>query len=139
MPDDMDRVLAQNFGDDDAGGEAGGRQDGLLFSDNKSQKGVLQRLAQVSKTEDYRQQLLLGDFESREDATRVVAAIDERTRYGVDIGPVVDLVAAWSAVRGAQGGRVHSLITGVTRREVGVYGDMKDRIKDKVGKKQEQL
>ena len=84
------------------------RQDGIISAKSSQYVGPLQKLATAVKGEtEYRQALLLSTFLSREDATRVVAALDERRRYGANIQPIVDLITAWAAVVGADGGRVH--------------------------------
>jgi len=92
-----------------------------VFSGGKSQyESVMKILAKAvgDPDKDYRQALLLSTFLDRDDATRVVAALDERKRYGVDITPVVDLIHAWAAVKGASGGRVESLIQGQTHQSI---------------------
>ena len=63
---------------------------------------ILAKAVSAPDTE-YRNALVLASFLNREDATTVVAALDERRRYGVSITPVVDLITAWSAVVGAGG------------------------------------
>lgn len=92
-----------------------------VFSGGKAQyESVLKILAKAASDpdRDYRQALLLSTFLNRDDATKVVAALDERKRYGVDITPVVDLIHAWAAVQGARGGRVESLIEGQTHQSI---------------------
>lgn len=92
-----------------------------VFAGGKAQyESVLKILAKAASDpdRDYRQALLLSTFLSRDDATNVVAALDERRRYGVDITSVVDLVTAWSAVQDAKGGRVQSLIEGQTHQSI---------------------
>ncbi len=116
------------------------RQGSAITATGKNYTGVLQRLAvAVAKKdtdEQYRQALLLATFLSREDATRVVAALDERRRYGVDITPVVDLITAWSAVAGATGGRITSIVEGITH-QVQTLNTSKEYQKMKQGEKKE--
>jgi len=97
------------------------KQGDSLFSGGKTQyESVLKILAKAASDpdKDYRQALLLSTFLNRDDATKVVAALDERKRYGADITPVVDLIHAWAAVQGARGGRVQSLIEGQTHQSI---------------------
>ncbi len=101
--------------DDD---ESGDKAEGFVSSSKEKYVGVLQKVATAARDveAEYRQALLLSTFLDREDATRVVAALSERQRYGVDITPIVNLVTAWSAVKGADGGRVRAIIEGLTHQ-----------------------
>jgi hypothetical protein len=94
--------------------------DSVLTGGKAGYESVMKILAKAvaSPDKDYRQALLLSTFLDRDDATQVVAALDERQRYGVDITPVVNLITAWSAVQGARGGRIDSLIEGQTHQSI---------------------
>ncbi len=94
-------------------------------------KILLKAVQDVEK--DYRQALVLAAFLDRDDATIVVAALDERRRYGVDITPVVDLISAWTAVEGARGGRAGLAIEGQTHQSIttNLPGVLKDKFKKK--------
>ena len=94
--------------------------DSVLSGGKAAYESVMKILAKAVKTPDaeYRQALLLTTFLDRDDALRVVAALDERRRYGVDIAPVVDLITAWQGVVGAQGGRANLLLQGQIRQEI---------------------
>ncbi len=109
--------------------------DSMLSSGKAGYESILKLLAKAAKVpdQDYRQALLLSTFLSREDATRVVAALDERRRYNVDITPVVDLITSWAAVQGARGGRVDSIIQGQTHQSIttNLPGATKNFIKNK--------
>ena len=94
--------------------------DSLMAGGKLGYESVMKILAKAvaSPDKDYRQALLLSTFLDRDDATQVVAALDERQRYGVDITPVVNLITAWAAVQNARGGRVESLIQGQTHQSI---------------------
>ncbi len=117
--------------------------DSMLSGGKSGYESILKILAKAAKVpdQDYRQALLLSTFLSREDATRVVAALDERRRYDVDITPIVDLITAWAAVQGARGGRVDSIIEGQTHSSISanVVGAAKSFIKNKKGSRDEPL
>jgi hypothetical protein len=95
-----------------------------LITDGKSKayQGVLQKIASAIPMLDteaqYRQALLLSAFLDRDDAGRVIAALDERRRYGVDITPVIDLVTAWAAIKGASGGRIDNIVESLTHQSI---------------------
>ena len=71
--------------------------------------GVHQRIiTAVLKDDDYRQLLLMAAFDNKQEALLCADAITERLRYGVDITPICDRVAAQCAVGGA---RVKEILT----------------------------
>lgn len=131
------------FGSEVAGkfkeiGEAGAG-DGVLTGKDKNYQSVIQKLATAITQADldgkYKQQLLLSTFMSRDDASLVVAAIDERKRYGVDLNPIVDLIIAWAAVKGASGGRIESIVESLTHQSISTNMNANARkfISDKFG------
>lgn len=106
--DAADRVKAAQHGD-------------TIFSGGKAQyENVLKLLLKAAQDpdKDYRQAIYQSAFLDREDANIVVAALDERKRYGVDITPIVDMVTAWAAVEGARGGRSGLIIEGQTHQSI---------------------
>lgn len=98
--------------------------EGVIGAGKGAYQSVLQKLATAvsSAEDDYRQALLLGTFLNREDASKVVAALSERKRYGVDIQGIKDLVTAWAAVKDAQGGVRQGIITALTHQDITARG-----------------
>lgn len=63
--------------------------------------GVHQRIiTAVMKDAEYRQILLTGAYDNKQEAMLASDAITERIRYGVDITPILDRIVAQCAVKG---------------------------------------
>lgn len=82
--------------------------------------GVLQKIiTAIVKDDDYRQVLLLGCFDSKQEAMLASDAISERKRYGVDITPIVDRVIAQCAIHAD---RVEKALKGMTHYNLNNQG-----------------
>ena len=133
MSDDLDKDIEELMGENLAKRVQDMKHgDALLSGGANKYESVNQKLATAvtDPEEQYRQALLLSTFLSRDDARKVVAALDERRRYGVDITPVVDLITSWCAVVGATGGRVQSLVE--TQTHQSLTTNIPSAIKDKL-------
>ena len=86
------------------------RPDGILTQTPVGgQGGVLHRLlTAIVEDKEYRQELKTAFFLSTQEADKVVAAINERKRYGCSLTPIIDWLLARSA--GVHGSRVKDIL-----------------------------
>lgn len=96
---EIEKELMNRNRDDNSGGDSN-----AISSANQARTGVLLRLLTAVKEEkEYRQAVLMADFMNVEEADRVSAALTEARRYGLSLDPIIDWIAARSAVIGSDG------------------------------------
>lgn len=90
------------------------RTDGIITTMGGQSVGIMQKIVTANKEADYRQAIKTANFMSIEESDRVVAAYDERRRYGVDTRAITDWVEARKSVKGWL---VEAVIRSFTRRD----------------------